>query len=79
MNLEEIAKHETERLELRFKDGQVVKARLIHVDLLDRREIIYELIEQAQTGESRLPPRQAGETIVASLSQLAGYKTIREA
>lgn len=74
MNLEDIARHETELLELRFKDGQVVRARLIHVDLLDRREIIYEFIEETQRGESTIPSRQAGETVVASLSELAGFK-----
>ena len=76
MNLEDIAGHETEILELRFKDGQVIRARLIHVDLLDRREIIYEFIEQTQRGESTVPLRQAGEDVVASLSELAGYKVL---
>ncbi len=70
MEARELQTHEGKRLRLEFRDGQVVKARLIHVDLGPPAEIIYDDVEVLEEGSE---PRSG---VTAKLEELTSYKII---
>lgn len=60
---------------LRFRDGQVVAATVVHVDQEDRAEIIYEVVEVIHSGREPLPHVIPGATLSAALADLQGIES----
>ena len=62
---------------LRFANGHTVRAKIIHVDLDDREEIIYDILQVIAAGSQRLENIVPGTTAVASLGDVEGFELSR--
>lgn len=72
MNAQELEKLEGQTAELRFKDGQVVVARILDVDLgSPGRELIYDVVEVLSSGSIDQGRIDADVVAAASIDELA--------
>lgn len=69
--LEKLRRLTGEIVELRFKDGHVVLARLVLVDREEPLEFIYDIIRVLQQGPERWRGVQAGTVAAADPQELA--------
>jgi len=76
MDARELQMHEGKRLRLEFRDGQVVKARLIHVDPGPPAEIIYDRVEVLEAGPAPLPRLEPQSGVTAKLEELTRYELV---
>lgn len=58
---------------LRFSDGHVVRAHIIHVDVDDRREVIYDVIEVISAGRPEWASVASGIIAAAHLDEVIGF------
>lgn len=63
---------------LRFNDGHTVKARLVHVDVDDRNEVIYDVVEVLATGEPPEGSVKPGTTAADPLADIADFSILKE-
>ena len=75
--LRELARHEGEEVVLRFSDGHVVQARLLHVDATDRDEIIYVVTTVLAAGTPDLANVPPGITACAPANALVAFDVVR--
>ena len=75
--LESLAQQRGKRVELRFLDGHVVRAKLIAVDFEDPSEIIYEVHQVVRVGPAELAAVYPGKVAAASLQELGDYEVLR--
>jgi hypothetical protein len=61
---------------LRFSDGHAVKARLVHVDIDDRKEVIYDVVEVLEPGQPQWANVKPGTTAAGSLADVAGFESL---
>jgi len=74
MNIEDLRASEGHTAILRFRDGHVVKARLLHVDTTDRSEVVYDVIEVIHPGPEGMSHIVPGATLSAALTELQGIE-----
>ena len=72
----DLISHKGETLLFRFRDGQVVKGTLFHVDLDPPGEFMYDLLEIIQCGVSELPNLSVGTSVTARLAELDEFELL---
>ena len=76
--LETLARQRGKRVELRFLDGHVVRAKLIAVEFEEPSEIIYEVHQVLNVGPSELAAVYPGKVAAASLDALGDFQLLME-
>lgn len=61
---------------LEFADGEIVEALLYHVDAVDHQDLTYEVKRIVQLGEPPALGTELGNTVVAHLADLVGWKAV---
>jgi hypothetical protein len=64
---------------LRFTDGHLVRARSVHVDTDDRREVIYDVVDVLDVGPSKWSGTKGGTTATASLDEVDNFEVEKTA
>ena len=59
---------------LRFANGHTVRAKIVHVDLDDRKEVIYDILQVIAAGSPRLENIVPGTTVAALLGDVEGFE-----
>lgn len=77
INLEQLAKHKNQVLDLTFTDGHVVRAKLLMVDPHDPAEIIYDVIQVLNRGPADLANVKPGTLAAADPSLLVDFTVPR--
>ena len=76
MRATDLQKYEGHDGVLSFSDGHVVKARLVHVDVNDRNEVIYDVVEVITPGHPRWSNVRPGTTAVGSLADVTKFEPV---
>jgi hypothetical protein len=63
-------------VELRFVDGHVVHAKIVHVDTDEPLEVIYDVIEVMERGPQRLASVRAGTVASARSVELLDWRAL---
>lgn len=69
----DLRRYEGNVVVLHFADGHVVRARIIHVDLEDREEVVYDVVEVITAGRPEWSGIVPGTTAAAPLSEIARF------
>jgi hypothetical protein len=78
IRLHELAHHRGHTVQLAFRDGHVIVAKVISVDFEDPAEIIYEVHAVMQVGPSHLAAVRPGRVAAAPLEQLRDFTIMSE-
>jgi hypothetical protein len=63
-------------VELRFEDGEVVRARLLAIDPDDHEDATYEVLEVIRLGTPPARGTRVGATVVAELHEMEGWQFV---
>lgn len=70
MSAADVRAYEGQTVLLHFTDGQVVRARVVHVDLEDHEDIIYDVIEILEPGPHPGEHLKPGATLSAPVAEI---------
>ncbi len=76
MNMQELQPYVGKKVELRFKDGHIVRATLVRVDVDDPQEIIYDIHEVVAVGPNELAKVKPGTVAVADPAMLSAVELL---
>lgn len=76
MRISDLRRHEGKFGVLCFNDGHKVKMRIVHVDLEDRKEVIYDVIDVLTSGPAKWKDITPGTTAAAPLADLTDFQLL---
>lgn len=69
----DLQQHEGKIGVLRFADGHAVKARIVHVDLDERQEVVYDVVDVITAGRPEWAGVAPGTSAVAPLGDVVAF------
>ena len=76
IHLQELAKQRGRTVQLRFRDGHTIRAKLISVEMEEPSEIVYEVHAVLDPGPDDLPPARPGSVAAAPLEALREFEVL---
>ena len=76
VDLTELAKFVGKQILLSFRDGHVVRVKLVHVDAEEPVEIIYDVLQVVQVGPAALAKVKPGQAAAADPRELLKFETV---
>jgi len=78
MNLDDLTAHVHQSVRLTFKDGEIVDALLVGVDLHRDRDLTYEVHRILRAASPPTRGTAVGATVIAKVQDLSSWRTVIE-